>query len=163
MKAMFIKNTLLLSAIIAATLGLAGCNDSSSSSSTQSGEGNISLNVEESWEAEKNITYDVVATNDGDPGKINWSVSDESILEISSIEQGGAAVRVKALDYGTATIKASIDNGNAIESEVKVEGLSQNVFAVEASQANGSMEDGALLIFIYHATQQWCIECQDSV
>ncbi|GAM63940.1 hypothetical protein JCM19232_2350 [Vibrio ishigakensis] len=147
MKAMFTKNTLLLSAIIAATLGLAGCNDSSSSSSTQSGEGDISLNVEESWEAEKNVTYDVVATNDGDPGKINWSVSDESILEISSIEQGGAVVRVKALDYGTATIKASIDNGNAIESEVKVEGYLKTFLPWKHRKPMGRWKMEALLIF----------------
>lgn len=129
---MFTKNTLLMSAMIAASFALAGCNDSSSSS-TQSGQGDISLNLEEAWDAEKNVTYDVVATNDGDPGKIKWLVSDDSILEITSIERGGAGARVKAKDYGTATITASIHNGNSVQSEVTVEGLSQNVFAVKAS------------------------------
>ncbi|GAM56307.1 hypothetical protein JCM19231_388 [Vibrio ishigakensis] len=133
---MLTKNKLLF-ALLATCFALAGCDDESAAEVSQ---GNISLNVEEAWDAEKNVTYDVIASNAGDPGKINWSVSDTSVLEISSIEQGGSAIRVKALDYGSATITASISNGNTIESVVTVEGLSENVFAVKPSSTAQSTQ-----------------------
>lgn len=121
------KKNLFKAILVTVCFGLIGCNLDSSEEAQQ---GNLSLNVEDTWDAEKNLTYDITATSTEGKSRINWSVSDESILDITSVSQDGRSIKLKALDYGTAKIMASTSNGGTTESVIVVEGLTDQVFAI---------------------------------
>ncbi|MCG9677369.1 hypothetical protein [Vibrio sp. Isolate24] len=147
---MLSNNTLFKAALVTVCLSLVGCNLGSSDDASQ---GNLSLNVEEVWDAEKNMTYDISAVNTGEEGPITWSVSNESILEISSVSQDGSSIKLKALDYGTAKVVASSDNGHTAESTLVVEGLTEQVFAITSegittsADASGNVDSFATFAF----------------